>query len=73
MQGIIDNDVTLDKNDIYTTDIDKQQVESATEKSPVASNGSGDTPALLDDLIKIESDDDDDADIQLAAVPARPH
>ena len=67
MQGIIDNDVTLDDNDIYTTDIDKQQqVETAREKSPVASNGSGDTPTLLDDLIKIESDDNDGADIQLA-------
>ena len=74
MQGIIDNDVTLDDNDIYTTDIDKQQqIETAREKSPVASNGSGDTPTLLDDLIKIESDDNDGADIQLAPVPACPH
>ena len=43
MQEIIDNDVTLDDNDIYTADIDKQQrVEIARERSPVASNGSGD-------------------------------
>ena len=48
-------------------------VETAREKSPVASNGSGDTPILLDDLIRIESDDDDGADIQLAPVPACPH
>ena len=74
MQEIIDNDVTLDDNDIYTTDIDKQQqVEIARERSPVASNGSGDTPTHPDDLSTIESDNDDGVDIQRAPVPARAH
>ena len=55
----------LDDNDIYTTDIDKQQhVEIARERSLVASNGSEDTPTHLDDLSNIESGNDDGADIK---------
>ena len=73
VQEIIHNDVTFDDNDIYTTDIDKQQVEIARERSLVASNGSGDTPTHPDDLSNIDSDNDDSADIQWAPVPARAH
>ena len=50
---------------VCTTDTDKQQlVEIARERSPVASNGSGDTPTPPDDLSNIESHNDDGADIQ---------
>ena len=64
VQETID-DVTIDDNDIYTTDIDKQQeAEIARERSPVASNGSGDTPTHPDDLSNTKSDNDDGADIQ---------
>ena len=74
VEEIIDNDVTLDDNDIFTTDIDKQQqVEIARERSPVASNGSGETPTHPDDLSNIESDNDDGADIQQAPVPTHWH
>ena len=70
VQEIIDNDVTLDDNDIYTTDTDKQQqIEVARERRPVASNGSGDTPTHPDDLSNIESDNDDSAGIQQGPVP----
>ena len=51
VQEIIDNHLTLDDNDIYTTGIDKQQVEIARERNPVASNGSGDTPTHLMKLV----------------------
>ena len=50
---------------VCTTDIDKQQqVEITRERSPVASNDSGDMPTHPDDLSNIESDNDDGADIQ---------
>ena len=74
VQEFINNDVTLDDNEIYITDIDKQQqVEIARERSSVASNGSGGTPTHPDDLSNIESDNDDGADMQQAPVPARAH
>ena len=74
VQEFINNDVTLDDNEIYITDIDKQQqVEIARERSSVASNGSGGTPTHPDYLSNIESDNDDGADMQQAPVPARAH
>ena len=71
VQEIIDNHLTLDDNDIYTTGIDKQQVEIARERNPVASNGSGDTPTHPDEVSNIKRDNNDVADIHQALVPTR--
>ena len=58
---------------ILLTLINNNKLKIARERSPVASNGSGDTSTHPDDLSSNERDNDDGADIQRTPVPARAH
>ena len=58
---------------ILLTLINNNKLKIAIERSPVASNGSGDTSTHPDDLSNNERDNDDGADIQRTPVPARAH